>query len=80
MADETRDRQEERGLSRRELLKRAGMAGAVAAVPVDVLGRAVGSTALASLEAFTQATAAIKREPLETLTAAESDALEAIVA
>jgi gluconate 2-dehydrogenase gamma chain len=80
MADETRDRQEERGLSRRELLKRAGMAGAVAAVPVDVLGRAVGSTALASLEALTQAPAAVRRERLETLTAAESDALEAIVA
>jgi gluconate 2-dehydrogenase gamma chain len=64
--------------SRRELLKRAGLAGAAAAMvpagvlsaPADVAG---GATALS-------ATGALAREPLETLTAAESDVLEAICA
>jgi len=48
-------------VSRRDVLKRVGIAGAAAAVPID---------------AFAQAT----REPFETLTAAESATLEAIVA
>jgi gluconate 2-dehydrogenase gamma chain len=51
-------------VSRRELLKRVGIAGAVAAVPVGVLAQA----------------AARARRPLETLTVAEADTLDAIVA
>ena len=55
MADETTDRQEQRGLSSPRASERSGMAGAVAAVPVDVWA-AIGSMPLASLDAFTQAT------------------------
>lgn len=51
-------------VSRREVLKRVGFAGAAAAVPVDILAQA----------------AARPRGPLETLTAAEADTLDAIVA
>ena len=53
------------GLSRRELLRRAGMLGGAAALPVSIASatpRRVPS-----------------QEPFETLTAAESDTLEAIV-
>jgi gluconate 2-dehydrogenase gamma chain len=62
-------------ISRRELLKRAGLAGA-AAVVAPVL--APGDPAAAPQTAAKAAPAI--REPLETLTAAEADALEAIVA
>ena len=55
-----------RGFSRRELLKRAGLVGAAVAFPVPAL---IPETALEQT-----------REPFETLTAAESDTLEAIVA
>ena len=54
------------GFSRRELLKRAGTVGALTAVPLSVLVPARASGA--------------QREPFETLTAAESDTLEAVVA
>jgi gluconate 2-dehydrogenase gamma chain len=62
-------------LSRRELLKRAGMLGAAAA--------AAPAAAPASPNASTQAPVAAApavREPLETLTAAEADILDAVVA
>jgi gluconate 2-dehydrogenase gamma chain len=61
-------------LSRRELLKRAGFAGAMAAIPVGTLvSRASGSAAnLWSTQADRV------REPWETLTAAEADTLEAM--
>ena len=66
------------GVSRRELLKRAGMVGAVAAVPVGGLAPA---EAAAPARNLAQARAAAPvRESLETLTAFESDTLEAIVA
>ena len=55
-----------RGFSRRELLKRAGLVGAAVAFPVPAL---IPETALEQAQ-----------EPFETLTAAESDTLEAIVA
>jgi gluconate 2-dehydrogenase gamma chain len=63
-------------LSRRELLKRAGFAGAMAAVPLGTLvSRASGSTArLWATEAD-----GVQRG-LETLTAAEADTLEAMAA
>ena len=54
------------GFSRRELLKRAGMIGAAAALPWSAIVPARAQ--------------AVAREPFETLTAAESDTLEAIVA
>lgn len=67
-----------RRISRRDLLKTAAVAGVAAAVPAQMLGP--GRTAGAA-EAFLQtAPVAAVREPLETLTAAESDILEAIVA
>jgi gluconate 2-dehydrogenase gamma chain len=61
-------------ISRRELLKRAGLAGAAAVVPVgarDAAARSIGGDAVQTAAA---------REPLEHLTAAESAVLEAIVA
>ena len=67
---------EPRNPSRRELLKRVGVVGAVAAVPAGALvpsTRVVAATPLV-------APAASSREALETLTAAEADTLEAIVA
>jgi len=72
---------EQRGgsdFSRRDLLKRAGMLGAAAAVQVG--GLAPAGAAEPARKA-TQARAAMPvRESLETLTAAESDTLESIVA
>jgi gluconate 2-dehydrogenase gamma chain len=61
-------------ISRRELLKRAGLAGAAAVVPIGA--RHVPERSIAGDAAQTAAA----REPLEHLTAAESDVLEAIVA
>src|SRR5207253_8916440 len=65
-----------RGVSRRELLKRVGLAGAAAAVPVNLV--------VATLDAQRPAGAVAARGPaaresFETLTAAEADVLEAIV-
>jgi gluconate 2-dehydrogenase gamma chain len=65
------------GLSRRDLLKRVGLAGAVAAVPVQALATTSGASAVEQQGA---AASAARREPLENLTAAESDLLEAICA
>lgn len=53
-----------RGLSRRELLQGAGMLGGAAALPVSIAGAAPRKVPA--------------QEPFETLTAAESDTLEAI--
>jgi gluconate 2-dehydrogenase gamma chain len=67
-------------VSRRDLLKRAGMAGAALtipltpATPVDTPEQARPATASAPL------VAAPRREPIENLTAAEADTLEAICA
>ena len=61
-------------LSRRELLKRAGMLGAAAAA------RPVAAAVSRSAPPGPVATAAAAREPLETLTAAEADILDAVVA
>lgn len=64
-------------LSRRDLLKRAGLAGAAITVPLP--SGASSTTALES-DAQQGSVAAPRREPLESLTAAESDLLEAICA
>ena len=69
--------------SRRDLLKRAGMVSAVAAVPAGVLG-SLDALASPAPDAVGPADVAAAtepvREPLEALTAAESDILEAICA
>src|SRR6266851_1477706 len=76
MADEADDRkQEPRDRSRRELLKRFGMVGAASVVPGGAFVQTVSSFA-----AEARVAAVPPREALETLTAAESDTLEAIVA
>src|SRR6478672_3565612 len=59
-------------ISRRDLLKRAGAIGAAAAIP--------GTAAPDARAAAPEAQAPARREPLENLTAAESDILEAIAA
>ena len=60
-------------ISRRELLKRAGVIGAAAVVPAGAHHPPRGDVA------FAPAQASAAREPLEHLTAAEADVLEAIV-
>jgi len=60
-------------ISRRELLKRAGVVGAAAMVPAAVHNPPPGDLA------FGPPQAASVREPLEHLTALESDVLEAVV-
>jgi gluconate 2-dehydrogenase gamma chain len=66
-------------ISRRELLKRAGLAGAAAAaVPIEVL--ATGELAAVPTRVAAQAIPARVREPLENITAGEAEVLEAIVA
>ena len=73
-ATEVSERRGGRSFSRRELLKRVGIMGAAAAVPVRVLAPAAAA-------APAPATAAAPVwESFETLTAAQSDTLEAIVA
>jgi gluconate 2-dehydrogenase gamma chain len=69
-------------VSRRELLKRVGLLGAAASVPVEMLAPVAAAPVAGSLEALApQAIApAPVSEALETLTAAESSTLEAIVA
>src|SRR5437667_9392076 len=76
MADEADERKAaSHDRSRRELLKRFGMWGAASVVP----GGAFVQTA-STFAAEARTAAAPPREALETLTAAESDTLEAIVA
>ena len=64
-------------ISRRELLKRAGLAGAAAAVVrADIIVPAEASAA----DAIQAPAAAAARAPLEHLSAAEADVLDAVVA
>ena len=66
-------------ISRRELLKRAGMVGAGAVVP-PIAGSS-RSLPMASPDSAVEAAAApAAKEPLEALTAAEADILEAVTA
>ena len=65
---------EKKGVSRRDLFKRAGLAGAALTIPVTpVLPEQVRPAAAPPAPAT-------KREPVENLTAAEADMLEAICA
>ena len=66
------DKEAPRNAARREMLKRVGAASAVAVVP--------GTELTKTAQAQPKATATPLREALETLTAAESDILEAMVA
>jgi gluconate 2-dehydrogenase gamma chain len=68
-----------RGFSRRELFKRAGAVGAAVAVPVGTLAP-VATAAVAAQAPPPGQVVTPRREALETLTAAEADTLEAIVA
>ena len=63
-------------LTRRDLLKLAGVAGASAALPAP----ASAGDAATAISASQAAGAAVVREPLQALTAVEADLLDAIVA
>ena len=67
------------GVSRRELLKRAGLAGAALTIPVSVRPAEAPHEGVPN-EKPGAAQPATRHEPLESLTAAESDLLEAICA
>jgi gluconate 2-dehydrogenase gamma chain len=66
-------------LSRRELLKRAGLAGAAAAM-APAVSDAHAAPAATAAAAQAPPAAAVPREPLEALTAVEADVLEAVCA
>jgi gluconate 2-dehydrogenase gamma chain len=73
------DRDALRDPSRRDLFRQAGAGAAAAAVAATPVGH--GTAALAQLVPHEQAAQSVpRREALETLTAAEADLLEAIVA
>jgi len=67
------------GVSRRELLKRAGLAGAALTIPAAALPAEAPHKGV-PYEDHDAAQPSARREPLENLTAAESDLLEAICA
>jgi gluconate 2-dehydrogenase gamma chain len=71
-----------RVITRRDLLKQAGLAGAAAALPAGALAATPGKTPAVSPPpaAAPVPPPATLREPLEALTAAEADLLEAICA
>ena len=66
------------GVSRRDLLKRAGIAGAALTIPLAPA--ATGDAAAQAKPAPPETPQVMKREPLENLSAAEADLLEAICA
>jgi gluconate 2-dehydrogenase gamma chain len=68
------------GVSRRDLLKRAGLAGAAFTIPLTPVGGGDSAAATPVSAAAGAAQGPPRREPVENLTAAESDLLEAICA
>ena len=68
-----------KGVSRRDLLKRAGLAGAALTIPVTSATPSASEQARSAPSA-PSAAAAARREAIEHLTAAEADILDAIVA
>ncbi len=70
------------GVSRRDLLKRAGMAGAALTIPLTPVTGGLASAAPATAEAvpYDNEAQLPRREPIENLTASEADLLEAICA
>ena len=67
-----------KGVSRRDLLKRAGLAGAALTVPISPATAIEQQTR--SAPSAPSVPAPVRREPIENLTAAEADMLEAICA
>src|SRR5688500_16339909 len=67
-----------KGVSRRDLLKRAGLAGAALTIPVTSATSSASEQARSAPSA--PGAAAATREAIENLTAAEADLLDAIVA
>ena len=67
------------GVSRRDLLKRAGMAGAAMTIPLTPVSAGHPATSPTTAPAEVMQ-AAVRREAIENLTAAEADLLEAICA
>ena len=74
MADESK------GVSRRDLLKRAGMAGAALTIPVSPALPSTAEEQAGPAAAPPPQAGPPRREPIENLTAAEADTLEAICA
>ena len=70
---------DEKGVSRRDLLKRAGMAGAAFTIPLTPVDP-VPAPEQARPASAAPSSAAPRREPIEHLTAEEADLLEAICA
>jgi gluconate 2-dehydrogenase gamma chain len=70
---------DEKGVSRRDLLKRAGMAGAAFTIPMTPVSPGESEQARPAA-ASAVPVAPPRREPIENLTAAEADMLEAICA
>ncbi len=68
------------GVSRRDLLKRAALAGAALTIPLSAATGADSAAATSTPDVATAEQAPARREPLENVTAAESDLLEAICA
>ncbi len=67
-----------KGVSRRDMLKRAGMAGAAVAIPAPAALAVPGVPGVPGVPEMAQS--APRREPIENLTAYEADMLEAICA
>jgi gluconate 2-dehydrogenase gamma chain len=68
------------GVSRRDLLKRAGMAGAAFTIPLTPVTGDSAAAAPGAPVADAAMQTAVRREAIENLTAAEADLLEAICA
>jgi gluconate 2-dehydrogenase gamma chain len=68
-----------KGVSRRDLLKRAGLAGAALTIPATTAPPAEAEQAKPAASQTVPA-AGVRREPVQNLTAAEADLLEAICA
>jgi len=71
---------DKKGVSRRDLLKRAGMAGAAFTIPLTPTDTDDGREQARPATASATPVAPPRREPIENLTAAEADMLEAICA
>ncbi len=69
-----------KGVSRRDLLKRAGMAGAAFTIPLTPVSPGESPEQARPAAPSAAPVAAARREPIQSLTAAEADTLEAICA
>lgn len=78
--DQGTTRRSDQTFSRRELFRRAGIAGAIAAVPAEGFNQASEAVPGSAKEIAQLQSASSSRAPLETLTSAEAETLEAVVA